>query len=130
MRYNTYEEMVEAISDYCDATFSPLNVVSNTTRMGRSFPKRKTTYQCKFGVCRKTLSKGIRQPYTSNYVGCPVFLRINQQDDGKFYVVRADLEHKNHEVNQESYLLVKRRLTKDQRNLRTQIQILTEFTNL
>ena len=41
-------------------------------------------------------------------------MRFNQQNDGLFLVVRADLEHKEHDVSEESYSKMRKRLSKDQ----------------
>ena len=51
----------------------------------------------------------------SNYVGCPLYLRINQQDDGRFLIVQSKLEHKEHEISEKAFLKMRTKITDDQK---------------
>jgi len=115
---NTFDNMDEvktAVIKYSETNFSPLVSVSNTVTKGRTLSgfRRRVTYGCPYGQTRKSSSKGIRQR-TSKYVGCPVYLRINQLDDNRFVVVKSELEHKEHEISEEAFKKTRKKITLDQ----------------
>jgi hypothetical protein len=107
-------EVHEAVDRLSDTSLARFVRTSSWARKGIKIPKRKISYKCCYGVLRKSTSLGIRQS-SMKYVGCPAALRINQQNDGSFLVVRADLEHKEHGDSQEAYnAKIRKRLSKDQ----------------
>ena len=113
IRFGSYEEAQKAIKDYCDANFSPLICVRNNIDKRNSSVMRQITYGCPYGVARKTKSQGIRfKP--SRYVGCPAHLRVNEQSDGTFLVVKSQLNHQEHEISEEAYAKMRKTLTKEQ----------------
>merc|ERR1719450_2079301 len=101
--FSSVAEVQETISQLNDVNFS------NYVRRNR----RNMVYKCKFGVLQASQSKGIRQQ-PSKYVGCPAFVNIRHSTDGVLTVVRGNLEHENHEVSEEAYTKIKKKLTKDQ----------------
>ena len=107
------EEVQDAVDRLSDASLTRFVCSSNSTRTNGTGTKRKIQYTCCFGNLRNSKSKGIRQS-SSKYVGCPARVRFNQQNDGLFLVVRADLEHKEHDVSEELYAKMRKRLSKDQ----------------
>lgn len=107
--FSSVAEVQETISQLNDATFSKYVNFSNSVRRNR----RNMVYKCKFGVLQASQSKGIRQQ-PSKYVGCPAFVNIRHSTDGVLTVVRGNLEHENHEVSEEAYTKIKKKLTKDQ----------------
>ena len=111
--FRSKEEVQDAVDRLSDASLTRFVCSSNFTRTNGTGTKRKIAYTCCFGNLRSSKSKGIRQS-SSKYVGCPAHVRFNQQNDGLFLVVRADLEHKEHDVSEESYAKMRKRLSKDQ----------------
>ena len=112
--FASISEVKEAVECLSDATYCRFVCSSNCVENKTTIPKRRIKYDCSFGGrVKKSTSKGIRQ-CSSKYVGCPAFLQFNQLDDGRFLVIRGDLEHKEHEVSEKAYAKVKRKLTTDQ----------------
>ena len=111
MTFASLAEVKEAIITLSDTTLCKFVNYANARKSKSS--KIRMMYKCTFGVLRKSQSKGIRQQ-TQKYVGCPAFVEFVHSPHGLFRVARGNLEHENHEVSEESYLKMKRRLSKDQ----------------
>ena len=75
-------------------------------------------FKCPHGVKRTSKATGKRKCESTAYVGCPVGVNVNQQEDGTFLVTKAVLEHENHETGRGIYerYMVNKRLSKDQEN--------------
>ena len=77
---------------------------------------RVISFKCPHGMKKSSSSTGKRKvEATAAYVGCPVRVNVNQQNDGSFVVTTAVLYHENHEVSREMFdkYTVNRRLSKD-----------------
>ena len=76
---------------------------------------RRIEFLCPHGRKRTSASTGKRWKPTA-YVGCPVRVNVNQQQDGAFVVTRAELNHVNHDISREMFekYAVNKRLSKDQ----------------
>ena len=133
LTFSTVDEVQEAMTKLSDTTFCKFVIELNKVRGKKA--KRRMLFRCNFGVFQKSKSNGIRQQI-SRYVGCPAFVTILQSDDGLLHVVQGHLEHENHEINEESYLKLRGRLSKGQEEAVKALLVtnpslsqLTEFLN-
>ena len=108
------EDALAHINSYCNSNFSPLIIRSSNKTRSKSLLR--LFYKCPHGVEKRSKSSGKRKcEVAAAYVGCPLRLAVNQQEDGTFVVDIAVLEHKNHEVGREMFARypINRRLSKD-----------------
>jgi len=101
MRFSNKEEMSDFIQSYCNTNMSPL-IIRTTDKKNKAMLLR-MVFKCPHGIERKrskSAGKKEREKKEKNaFVGCPVQVNVNQQaSDGSFLVMKADLEHKNHET--------------------------------
>ena len=108
------EEVQNAVEQFSDSNFSPFVIFSCSIKKHLKFPTRKLVYKCPYGILKKSKSEG-KTTKQSKYVGCPAVLHIFQQANGAFIVRRAEVEHKEHDVGEESYAKIKKKLSKDQK---------------
>jgi len=110
--FSSKEEVKSQVRTFCDSNFSPLVIQSCSVRGAKNSTLR-ISYKCPYGMLRKSQSTGKRQK-SHQYVGCPVVLNVNQHVDGTFVVAKAELEHKEHDVSEESYSKYTKKLSKDE----------------
>ena len=113
--FPNHDAMMAAINEWSQANFSPL--VTTSSFGGKTGTLH--TFGCPHKKKRKSKSAGIRQRLdVIQYADCPALIKAKANEDGSYRVIRADLEHRGHEVSEEQYYKYRktRKLTSEQEN--------------
>lgn len=113
--FPNHDAMMVAINEWSQANFSPL--VTTSSFGGKTGTLH--TFGCPHKKKRKSKSAGIRQRLdVIQYADCPALIKAKANEDGSYRVIRADLEHRGHEVSEEQYYKYRktRKLTSEQEN--------------
>jgi len=113
--FPNHDAMMAAINEWSQANFSPL--ITTSSFGGKAGTLH--TFGCPHKKKKKSKSAGIRQRLDGiQYADCPAIIKAKANEDGSYRVIRADLEHRGHEVSEEQYCKYRktRKLTSEQEN--------------
>jgi hypothetical protein len=102
MRFPNKEDACAYIQSYCNTHLSPMITARNSISGAKSL--RRISFKCPHGMKKRSKSTGKRKAeVTTAYVGCPVRVNLNQQNDGSFVVTTSVLNHESHEASREMF---------------------------